>query len=65
LAEKLLHARTVHFIPGEDVISRRSRALATFGSTLEALRYVNAISDEESTQDVVPNIVEVKRWSPA
>jgi len=31
-------------------MSRRVRTLAAFDSTLEALRYVNAISEEESTQ---------------
>lgn len=50
LAEKLLHVRTGPLTPNDDVISRRSRALATFGSTLEALRYVNAISEDESIQ---------------
>ena len=50
LAEKLLHIRTGPVLPHDDVISRRSRALATFGSTLEALRYVDAISEEESMQ---------------
>jgi hypothetical protein len=50
LAEKLLHVRTGAVNPRVDVISRRSVALATFNSTLEALRYVNAISEEESIQ---------------
>ena len=50
LAEKLLHIRTGLVNPREDVIRRRSVALATFDSTLEALRYVNAISDEESIE---------------
>jgi len=48
LAEKLLRVRTGPVMPGEDVITRRSRVLATFSSTLEALRYVNAITEEES-----------------
>ena len=48
LAEKLLYIRTGLVNPREDVIRPRSVALAAFGSTLEALRYVNAISDEES-----------------
>ena len=50
LAEKLLRVRTGPVNPHEEVSSRRWRALATFDSTLEALRYVNAISDEESIQ---------------
>jgi hypothetical protein len=47
LTEKLLHVRTGPVNPREDVIRRRSVALASFNSTLEALRYVNALSDEE------------------
>lgn len=50
LADKLLHVRTDLVIPRENMIRRRSFALATFNSTLEALRYVNAISEEESLQ---------------
>jgi hypothetical protein len=50
LTEKLLHVRTGLVNPREDVIRRRSVALAAFNSTLEALRYVNAIADEESLE---------------
>jgi len=50
LTEKLLYVRTGLVDPDEGVGSRRWRALATFDTTLEALRYVNAISEEESIQ---------------
>jgi hypothetical protein len=50
LTEKLLHIRTGRKNPQEDVARRRLMALATFSSTLEALRYVNAISEDELTQ---------------
>ncbi len=50
LAEKLLHVRISRTVPWADVISNRSRILTAFNSTLEALRYVNAISEEESVQ---------------
>lgn len=50
LTEKLLRVRTGWVEPQEDVARRRLMALATFGSTLEALRYVNTISEDESIQ---------------
>jgi hypothetical protein len=39
LTEKLLHVRTGPVNPREDEIRRRSVALASFNSRLEALRY--------------------------
>lgn len=50
LTEKLLHVRTGRISPQADVARRRFMALATFSSTLEALRYVDAISEDELTQ---------------
>jgi hypothetical protein len=50
LTEKLLRVRSGEAHTNEDVITRRSRALAAFGSTLEALRYVHAITDGESVE---------------
>jgi hypothetical protein len=50
LTEKLLQVRTSPVNPLWDVGRRRSLDLATFNTTLEAFRYVNAISDEESIQ---------------
>jgi hypothetical protein len=48
LTEKLFLVRTSRVNPQEDAAGRRLMALATFDSTLEALRYVNAISEDES-----------------
>jgi hypothetical protein len=50
LAEKLLHARTGLMSSHDDLIGRRSRLLTAFDSTLEALKYVHSMSEEESVQ---------------
>jgi hypothetical protein len=50
LTEKLVRVRTRPETLGEDLSTDRSRILTSFGSTLEALRYVDAITEEESTE---------------
>jgi hypothetical protein len=50
LAERVIGARTFPPQLQRDLVAYRSRAVSTFAATLAAFRYVQAISEDESTQ---------------